>query len=235
MPIELSEKEARVIGCLMEKSVITPDQYPLTLNALTNACNQKSSREPVMSLEPGEVLRTARSLQSKHLVQVEENFRTQVEKFRHRLCNTPFSDYQFEPDQFAVITVLLLRGPRTPGELKANVGRLHTFEDNGEVLETLQSLRDREGGPVVVELARTPGRRDAEWMHLLSGEPAPSRVSAPRRSEPTSDTEAVSRDTEVERSPSLEARIHALETEVAELRRLIEGLTAPSGNLDGTG
>jgi hypothetical protein len=237
VPIELSEKEARVIGCLMEKSVTTPDQYPLTLNALTNACNQKSSREPVMSLEPGEVLRTARSLQSKHLVQVEENFRTQVEKFRHRLCNTPFSDYQFEPDQFAVMTVLLLRGPRTPGELKANVGRLHTFRDNEEVVETLHGLRDREGGPVVVELARTPGRRDAEWMHLLSGEPAPSRTpaSALRRSEPAPDMKAVSRDTEAGRSASLEARIDALEAEVAELRRLIEGLLAPSGNLDSNG
>ena len=103
MPVELTDVEARVIGCLMEKSVITPDQYPMTLNALTNACNQKSSRDPVMNLESGEVLGTLRSLQDKHLVRVEENFRTQVEKFTQRLCNTPFSDYQFDDAQFAIM------------------------------------------------------------------------------------------------------------------------------------
>jgi uncharacterized protein YceH (UPF0502 family) len=227
MPIELNPQEARVIGCLMEKSVITPDQYPLTLNALTNACNQKSSREPVMNLEPGAVMATIRSLQDKHLVRVEENFRSQVDKFTQRLCNTPFADYQFEPDEFAVMTVLLLRGPRTPGELKANVGRLHSFADNNEVLETLQRLRDREGGAVVTELARAPGRRDSEWMHLLSGEvdagsvmvarppqsstPAPSSAPSPARASSSTST--------------LEARVEALETEVAALRRQVEELT----------
>jgi uncharacterized protein YceH (UPF0502 family) len=225
MPVELSAVEARVIGCLMEKSVITPDQYPLTLNALTNACNQKSSRDPAMNLEPGEVLRAIRALQGKHLVRVEENFRTQVEKFTQRLCNTPFSDYQFEPDQFAVMTVLLLRGPRTPGELKANVGRLHTFTDNGQVLETLGTLKDREDGPVVVELPRTSGRRDAEWMHLLSGEPAvrtgpaTSQSSGSRVSSPVgSPTRSV--------DPTLEARVDALESEVAELRALVQVLSS---------
>lgn len=121
MPIQLTAHEARVLGCLLEKSVITPDQYPLTLNALTNACNQKSSREPVMALEPGTVKATIRSLQDKHLVRVEENFRTQVEKYSQRLCNTPFSDYQFDPAQFAIVCVLLLRGPRTPGNCAPTV------------------------------------------------------------------------------------------------------------------
>ena len=113
----------------MEKSVLTPDQYPLTLNALTNACNQKSSRDPEMSLDQGAVQHAIRELRELHLVQVEENFKSQVEKYNQRLCNTLLSDYQFEPDQFAVMCVLLLRGPRTPGELRANSGRLHTFDD----------------------------------------------------------------------------------------------------------
>ena len=91
MPIELNAHEARVLGCLLEKALITPDQYPLTLNALTNACNQKSSRDPVMALEPGRVQAAVRSLEAKHLVRIEENFRTQVEKYTQRLCNTPFS------------------------------------------------------------------------------------------------------------------------------------------------
>lgn len=222
MPIDLTDKEARVIGCLMEKSVITPDQYPLTLNALTNACNQKSSREPVMHLSPGEVQATARSLESKRLIRVDENFRTQVAKYTQRLCNTPFSDYQFDAAEFAILTVLLLRGPRTPGELRANVGRLHAFADNEAVLEALQGLADRQGGAVVTELPRTPGRRDATWMHLLSGAPAagrvPGRNPAPERS--AAPPAAGDRDTRT----SLEARVSALEAEVAALRRELDAL-----------
>jgi len=223
MPIELTAKEARVIGCLMEKSVITPEQYPLTLNALTNACNQKSSREPVMNLTPGEVQATARSLESKRLVRIDENFRSQVAKYTQRLCNTPFSSYQLDPAQFAIMTVLLLRGDRTPGELRANVGRLHTFDDNEAVLETLRSLTEREGGALVAELPRTPGRRDSTWMHLLAGSPQlASAPAAERRQAPVANAP--------EHSPgpttraSLEARLTALEAEVAALRRDLDAL-----------
>jgi uncharacterized protein YceH (UPF0502 family) len=238
MAIELSEKEARVIGCLMEKSVVTPDQYPMTLNALTNACNQKSSREPVMNLESGMVLGTLRSLQDKHLVRVEENFKTQVEKFTQRLCNTPFSDYQFDEAQFAIMTVLLLRGPRTPGELKANVGRLHTFADNEEVQETLNTLMDREGGAVVVQLPRKPGRRDNEYVHLLSGpvtaaaqtassaQPqasvrrtvAPEETSASPAGESAAASEAGNQSDLMERLAALESEVVGLKKEIAELK-----------------
>ena len=212
----------------MEKSVTTPDQYPMTLNALTNACNQKSSRDPVMSLEPGEVLGTIRSLQDKHLVRVEENFKTQVDKFSQRLCNTPFSDYQFDPAQFAIMTVLLLRGPRTPGELKANVGRLHTFADNDAVQEALDTLIDREGGSVVAQLPRTPGRRDNEYAHLLSGDVAGAAAASkatkapePVRPEPT---QANVPGPAVAGSSDLGARVTALEAEVAELRQALDAL-----------
>lgn len=220
MSIQLTANEARVLGCLLEKSVITPDQYPLTLNALTNACNQKSSREPVMSLEPGTVKATIRALQDKHLVRVEENFRTQVEKYTQRFCNTPFSDYQFDPPQFAIVCVLLLRGPRTPGELRANSGRLHTFPDNGAVLAALQALTRLEGGPVVTELAMQPGRRDAQWMHLFSGTPpAVARPAASTRISSDSARPSAESATQV---TELEARIETLEAEIARLRGLLQ-------------
>ena len=170
MPTNLSANEARVIGCLIEKSIVTPDQYPLTLNALTNACNQKSSRNPVMSLQQGEVQHTIRQLADKHLVRVEENFKSRAEKYVQRFCNTRYSDYQFEPPQLAVVCLLLLRGPQTPGELRSRSGRLHSFADNDAVVEALESLIGWESGPVVVKLPRTPGRKDAEYMHLFSGD-----------------------------------------------------------------
>ncbi len=211
MPIELNAIEARIMGCLMEKSVTTPDQYPLTLNALTNACNQKSSRNPVMNLEPGEVLRTLRELQNKHIVRCEENFKTQVEKYTQRLCNTPFSDYQFDTPQFAIICVLLLRGPRTPGELRANSGRLHTFADNAEVVEALDTLINAEGGACVVELPRQHGRKDPEYMHLLSG---PVNVDALTSAPPTPPATR-------EPASDLAERVSRLEAEVAELRAML--------------
>ena len=169
MHLNLTEKEARVIGCLIEKSIVTPEQYPLTLNALTNACNQKSSRDPVMSLKQGEVQRVIRDLEEKTLVRTEENFKSRTEKYIQRFCNSRFSDYQFDPSQLAVVCLLLLRGAQTPGELKARSGRLHTFEDHSAVVDTLSSLMAREGGPLVVKLPRTPGRKDAEYMHLFCG------------------------------------------------------------------
>lgn len=170
MRIELNDIEARVIGCLIEKSVVTPDQYPLTLNALTNACNQKSSRDPVMSLTPGQVQHTIRELEGKHLVRVEENFKSRVEKYVQRFCNTRYSDLQFSDAELAIVCLLLLRGPQTPGELRARSGRLHQFDDNVDVVQALTDLMEREPYPLVVKLPRTPGRKDSEYMHLFSGE-----------------------------------------------------------------
>jgi uncharacterized protein len=165
----LTANEARVIGCLMEKSVVTPDQYPMTLNALTNACNQKTGRDPVMSLTQDIVQHTARDLRAKHLVTMEENFKTGVEKYKQRFCNTTYSDHQFDSAQFAIVCLLLLRGAQTPGELRARSGRLHTFSDNAAVVDALAGLIEREGGPLVVKLPRTPARKDSEYMHLFSG------------------------------------------------------------------
>ena len=212
----LTANEARVIGCLMEKSVVTPDQYPLTLNALTNACNQKSSRDPIMSLEQGMVQRTVRDLQAKHLVRAEENFKSGVVKYKQRLCNTHFGDYQFDPPQFAIVCVLLLRGPRTPGELRAHSGRLHTFADNAAVVNALTGLIEREGNPLVVKLPRTAGRKDAEYMHLFSG---PIDVEAH-----ASQAQAVAATGASERVSvsDLAQRVSRLEAEVAELREQLK-------------
>jgi uncharacterized protein YceH (UPF0502 family) len=167
----LSPEEIRIIGCLMEKAVVTPDQYPLTLNALTNACNQKSSRDPVMSLQQGVVARTARLLEEKALVSSSEG-KSGVVKYTQRLCNTLLSELKFDEAEYAIICLLLLRGPQTPGELRTRSGRLHTFEDNEEVKSALEGLINREGGAVVARLPRKPGRMDHEYMHLFAGEVA---------------------------------------------------------------
>ncbi|HLU07885.1 MAG TPA: DUF480 domain-containing protein [Woeseiaceae bacterium] len=216
MPLTLTASEVRVIGCLMEKSVVTPEQYPLTLNALTNACNQKTGRDPVMSLQPGMVQRTVRDLEGKHLVRVEENFKSRVEKYIQRFCNTRFSDYQFDPPQFAVICLLLLRGAQTPGELRARSGRLHEFSDNEAVVDALTALIEREGEPLVVKLPRTPGRKDSEYMHLFSG---PVDLQQHAR-----ESEAAAPDRTRERVSvqELVERVAALESEVASLRDLLE-------------
>ena len=162
-------EELRIIGCLMEKAVTTPDQYPLTLNALTNACNQKSSRDPVMSLDQGMVARTARQLEEKALVSSSEGKGTVV-KFTQRLCNTHLSELQFSEAEYAVICLLILRGPQTPGELRARSGRLYAFDGNEEVKAVLKALMHREGGPVVARLPRKAGRKDHEYTHLFAGE-----------------------------------------------------------------
>ncbi len=212
MPLNLTADEARVIGCLIEKSVITSDQYPLTLNALTNACNQKSGRNPVMSLQKGMVQRIVRDLEAKKLVRVEENFKSGVEKYVQRFCNTRFSDYQFDPPQFAVVCLLLLRGPQTPGELRARSGRLHTFADNATVVDALTTLIEQEGNPLVVKLPRTPGRKDSEYMHLFSGPiDVEAHASQSQAAMATGSSERVS-------VSELTQRVSKLEAEVAELK-----------------
>lgn len=211
----LTANETRIIGCLMEKSVVTPDQYPLTLNALTNACNQKSGRDPVMSLDKGVVQHTVRALRDKHLVQLDENFKTGVEKYKQRFCNSTFGDYQFEPPQFAIICLLLLRGPQTPGELRARSGRLHTFVDNTAVVVALTGLMEWQNGPLVVKLPRTPGRKDSEYMHLFSGPVDVEAHVAQAQAAGSSERVSVS---------ELAQRVINLETEVEELREQIKSL-----------
>jgi len=212
LDIELTPNEARVIGCLMEKSVITPDQYPLSLNALVNACNQKSSREPVMSLDPGIVERTVKDLIAKQLVMTQE-FGSRVEKYQQRFCNTHFAEIKFSPAEFAVICLLLLRGPQTPGELKAHSGRLHEFADD-EAETTVESLLTRADGPFVARLPREPRRKDHTYAHLFGG----AIESAPKESRAEESVAAPARTNAL---ASLEARVEKLEQELAALKQAL--------------
>jgi len=212
---QLDATEARVIGCLIEKSIVTPDQYPLTLNALTNACNQKSARDPVMSLQPGEVQHTIRMLEGAHLVRTEENFKSRAEKYSQRFCNSRYSEQQFDAGQLAIVCLLLLRGPQTPGELRARSGRLHTFADNEEVVIAANSLAERDGEPMLVKLPRTPGRKDAEYMHLFSGPVDIDAYTAEAQSAKPSSAGRTS-------VSELEQRVELLEAEVARLKSLLD-------------
>ena len=168
MDVRFSPTEVRVIGCLMEKSILTPDQYPLSLNALTNACNQKSSRDPVLNLDAGAVQRAVNALVAAKHVMV-QNFGSRVDKYQQRFCNTQFAAIQFTPAEFAVVCLLLLRGAQTPGELKAHSGRLHEFTDVAEVDAALESLLGRIDGPFVARLPREPRRKDHAYAHLFGG------------------------------------------------------------------
>ena len=213
---KLTPNEARVIGCLMEKAVITPDAYPLTLNALTNACNQKSSRDPVTSLPQGVVQRTARDLLARQLVRIDENFKSGVEKYSHRFCNERLDEFQFDSAQYAIVCLLLLRGAQTPGELRAHSGRLHTFADNDAVVVALNRLIERDGHPIVVKLPRKPGRKDSEYMHLFFGpvdvDAHIANVTASPANEPAEEGCLA----------ELIKRVNQLENEVAEIKERLK-------------
>jgi uncharacterized protein YceH (UPF0502 family) len=209
----LDINEARVIGCLIEKSILTPDLYPLTLNSLVSACNQKSARNPVMKLQSGEVQHTIRLLEAKHFVRTEENFKSRAEKYLQRFCNTRYSDYQFEPPQLAIVCLLLLRGPQTPGEVRARSGRLFAFDDNEAVVVALNSLMETASEPLVLQLPRTAGRKDSEYMHLFSGpvdiEAHVSQAESARPADRVNMTD-------------LAHRVSELEEEVARLKELVK-------------
>jgi uncharacterized protein YceH (UPF0502 family) len=209
---ELSDIETRIVGCLIEKSIVTPDQYPLTLNALTNACNQKSGRNPVMALKPGEVQQAIRVLDAKHLVRMDENFKSRTEKYSQRFCNTRYSSIQFDAGQLAIVCLLFLRGPQTPGELRARSGRLHSFADNDEVVIAINGLIEGEGEPMLVKLPRTPGRKDAEYMHLFSGDvDVEAHAAKAQAAVPSASPDRIS-------VTELAERVSHLEAEVARLK-----------------
>jgi uncharacterized protein len=215
MHIELDSLEARVIGCMIEKQVTTPDQYPLSLNALLSACNQKSNRDPVMSLDEPTVQRTVDALSRKHLVLERSGFGSRVPKYQHLFCNTEYGSLKFSPPEFAIVCELLLRGPQTPGELRSRASRMASFTDVSEVETALQGLLEREP-PLVARLAREPGRRESRYMQLFGGQPPPESVVAQ-----TTPDEDVPRTAGGETLPS---RIARLEEEVRQLRAELEEL-----------
>jgi uncharacterized protein YceH (UPF0502 family) len=229
MKVELTPLEARVIGCLIEKQITTPDQYPLSLNALVNACNQKSNRDPLMDLEEPAVQQILDSLSKKHLVMEKSGFGSRVPKYQHRFCNTEFGTLKLDPRELAIVCELFVRGPQTPGELRTRASRMAPFGETSDVEAALTRLRDRPDGPFVVQLAREPNRRDSRWAHLFSGPVAESvssreverastgtvlqgtQISAPEVSFPASRND--------ERLAKVEQEVRALRIELDELKR----------------
>jgi len=175
---QFSALEARIIGCLMEKQVTTPDQYPLSINALVNACNQKSNREPVLALAEPEVQQAVDGLRRKHMLLERGGFGSRVAKYQHSFCNTEFGTLRFSPQEFAIVCELLVRGPQTPGELRSHAARMAPFGDAGEVEATLAALAARAEGPVVQQLPREPGRREQRWAQLFTPLPEGGGLAA---------------------------------------------------------
>lgn len=220
MRIELTPLEARVIGCLVEKEITTPDQYPLSLNALTTACNQKSNREPVLELAASEVQAVVDGLMKKHLVTDRSGGAGgRVTRYRHRFCNTQFGDLKLAPREVAILCELLLRGAQTPGELRSRANRLATLHDVSEVEAALADLAAREE-PLVARLPREPGKRESRWMQLFTGEAPPA--AAWDGPEPTA-AAITGAAGDGERLAGLEARLTALEETVAMLHRRLDG------------
>jgi uncharacterized protein YceH (UPF0502 family) len=217
MSLELSALEARVIGCLIEKQIATPDQYPLSLNALVNACNQRSNREPVMNLEEREVQAVVDGLMRKQLVLEKSGFGSRVPKYHQLFCNTQFGTLKFSPTQTALVCELLLRGPQTPGELRTHGARLAPIRDVEEVEAALEDLMTRPEGPYVVKLAREPGRRESRYAQLFTGQPITATADAAPESLPAGAAPG---------APSLAMRVAALEAAVAELQQALAQLKA---------
>jgi uncharacterized protein YceH (UPF0502 family) len=228
MRIELEPLEARVIGCMLEKQITTPDQYPLSLNALVSACNQRSNREPVMSLDEPAVQGTLDSLSRKHLVLERSGFGSRVPKYQHLFCNTEYGSLKFTPQELAIVCELLLRGPQTPGELRARAARLAPFADVSEVETALNGLMQRESAPLVARLPREPGRRESRYRHLFGGEAPPADLpaeelttgaGAPRGAEQLpAAAEPADPDGLAARLARLEEEVRQLRAELGELR-----------------
>jgi uncharacterized protein YceH (UPF0502 family) len=170
MDLVLTPIEVRVLGCLIEKEATTPDQYPLSLNALTNACNQKTNREPVMSLNDTTVMQAVDSLVVKTMISTRGGGSSRVLKYSHRMSGRLFNENSFSKSELAVLAVLFLRGPQTLGEIRTRCGRIHEFADLAELSNTVKKLADRDDGPFVTQLAKQAGRKEARYAHLFAGE-----------------------------------------------------------------
>ncbi|NKD23742.1 DUF480 domain-containing protein [Citrobacter freundii] len=215
MKYELTATEARVIGCLLEKQVTTPEQYPLSVNGVVTACNQKTNREPVMNLSESDVQEQLDNLVKRHFLRTVSGFGNRVTKYEQRFCNSEFGNLKLNAAEVAIITTLLLRGAQTPGELRSRASRMYEFSDMAEVESTLENLANREDGPYVIRLAREPGKRESRYMHLFCGEVDEAIAAADELPVASGD---------------LQARVEALETEVAELKQRLDSLLAHLGD-----
>ena len=208
---KLNEIEVRVLGALLEKEITTPDYYPLSLNALINACNQKSNRDPVMALDESAVREALDSLNEKSLAGQATSADSRVPKYAHRLQEV----FNFDRREMAVLCVLLLRGPQTPGELRGRTERMYKFDDLGVVESALHRLMEREP-PLVKKLARQPGTKESRYAHLLAGDV--EGWIAPAEAQPVAATGGQ----DEQRISRLETEVQSLRKEIADLRQQLE-------------
>ena len=199
----LDSEELRVLGALMEKSKTTPEYYPMTLNGLTAACNQKSSRNPVVNYDEQTVTLCLDRLKRKGLAATVTGGSSRVIKYRHTIALT----YEFTPDELAVLCLLFLRGPLTPGEINSNSGRLYEFDDLAEVLKVIEKLANAEV-PFIKQLERQPGQKEARYMHLFADETSLETYQA----------ESSSASASITNNTALEERLAKVEQELAELK-----------------
>ena len=214
MKYQLTAHEARIIGCLLEKQVTTPEQYPLSVNAVVTACNQKTNREPVMSLAESDGHDWLDELVNRHYLRTVSGFGNRVTKYEQRFCNSELGDLKLTAAEVAIVTTLLLRGAQTPGELRSRAQRMYEFRDMAEVESTLDNLASREDGPYVARLPREPGKRESRYMHLFCDD-MDSLITVVEAVSPPDD--------------DLQARVEALESEVAELKVRRDSLLAHLG------
>ena len=208
--LKLSQIEVRVLGSLIEKEICTPEHYPLTLNALVSACNQKSNRNPVMLLDDKTIIRTIEDLRYNHqLVRQFTSAGSRVPKYKHILTD----HFDFTPQVVAVLCELFLRGPQTAGQLRTHTARLFSFADINEIEETLTALTEWEDGPFVVKLPRESGCREQRWAHLFSGEIDISQVAIEAKPEPA----RLIIQAENERITALETEVASLHTQINQL------------------
>lgn len=220
MGIELTALQARVIGALIEKEMTTPDQYPLSLNSLCNACNQKTNREPVTELDEVSVQARLDELGQSGMIMEVTGFGSRVVKYRHRFCNTEFSKLQLSKQELAVICVLLLRGAQTPGELRTRTNRLCSFSDVREVEVLLDHLQARCDGPLVEKLARQPGKRECRYRQLFSVEEKAEESSLELSLD--EESEKTGSDNDNDRLATLEKKVADLQDEVELLKMQLD-------------
>ena len=213
----LSPEQCRIIGVMLEKETTTPEQYPLSLNGITIGCNQKSNREPVMSLSESDVQNVVDELVQMKLLMVDHKAVSRVNKYIHRFCDTEFGSLKFTPQQKAIICVLFLRGPQTPGELRTRTNRLADFTDVSEIESTLSQLQAFNGQALVKKLDKEPGKRDCRYVHLFSD------------SEDVSLTNSNSNSNDVEVETTLSES--ELTLRVTELEKKVDSLTEQMGCL----
>jgi uncharacterized protein YceH (UPF0502 family) len=221
MGYELNAVETRILGALIEKDLTTPEYYPLSLNALTAACNQKSNRDPVMELSEREVEDGIESLMRQHLAWQKSGFGSRVPKYAHKLADTLSRSIDFSRAQLAILSVLMLRGAQTPGELRTRTARMFEFAATEDVEGILGQLQARDDGPFVVELPRQPGQREARFAQTLSGPVLDAGTAVP----PATPVAPSAND----RVAALESRVAELQAEVAALKEIVLDLRSRTG------